>query len=105
MSGYNSDGSFIVECPCCGERLELDRKTCKILRRWPRPEIKEGEDAFQSELKRMEEEKARLESVFDEAGKNLKAREDRLAAAFEQQKKKIIETGDLSRPESPFDLD
>ena len=97
--------TFIIECPCCGERLEIDRHSGKITKRWPKPEISAGEDIMQAALRKMEEEKARLDSYFASAGSNMKDREKELADLFEKEKKKIAESGDISRPENPFDLD
>ena len=60
---------------------------------------------MQAAMKKMAEEKARLDSYFASADSNLKDREKELADLFEKEKKKIAESGDVSRPENPFDLD
>lgn len=101
----NSGSTFMIECPCCGERLEIERSSGKIIKRWPKPEISDEEDFLQSGLKKLEDEKARLSSYFDDAGDILKEREKNLASAFEKEKKNVEESEDFSRPENPFDLD
>ena len=39
-----SDGTFLVECPCCKVRIEVDRRTGKVLKHWEKPKVKEGGD-------------------------------------------------------------
>ncbi|MBO4556535.1 MAG: hypothetical protein J5706_07220 [Elusimicrobiales bacterium] len=102
---HSGGKSFIIECPCCGERLEIDRESGKVIKRWPKPEIAEGSDIFAEGMKKLEEEKARLDSYFDGAGEMLKNKEKELDSLFEKEKKRIEESGDFSRPDSPFDLD
>lgn len=97
--------TFIVECPCCGERLEIERRTGKVVKRWPKPEAGADDDIMQAALKKMEDDKARLDSYFASAGTEMKAREKELEELFEKGKKKIEESGDVSKPDMPFDLD
>ncbi|MBP5286506.1 MAG: hypothetical protein J6Z08_01245 [Elusimicrobiales bacterium] len=97
--------TFIIECPCCGERLEIERRTGRIVKRWPKPDTAADGDIMQAALKKMEDDKARLDSYFATAGTEMETRERKLSELFEKEKKKIEESGDFSKPETPFDLD
>lgn len=100
-----SEGTFLIDCPCCKARIEVDRKTGKVLRHWDKPQVKAGGDPMQEALKKMQEEKVRLDSYFNNAGKSLEDKKKELEQKFEEEKKRIEDSGDKSRPESPFDLD
>ncbi len=100
-----SDGTFIVDCPCCKVRIEVDKKTGKTLRHWEKPEVKEGVDPMQEALKKMQEDKSRLDSYFSNAGKSMQDKKKELEEQFEKEKKRIKDSGDTSRPINPMDLD
>ncbi|MDO8806271.1 MAG: hypothetical protein Q7R35_17785 [Elusimicrobiota bacterium] len=100
-----SDGTFIVDCPCCKIRIEVDKKTGKVLRHWEKPEAKEGVDPMQEAFKKMKDDKSRLDSYFSNAGKSMEDKKKELDEKFEKEKKRIKDSGDTSRPETPWDLD
>lgn len=100
-----ADGTFLVECPCCKARIEVDRKSGKVLRQWEKPVVKEGGDPMQEALKKIKEDKLRLDSYFSNAGKSLEDKKKELDEKFEKERKRIKDSGDTSRPESPWDLD
>lgn len=102
MSGT---GTIIIQCPCCGEQLEIDRKSGKILRRWAKTDAGESRDVFQARLDSIEQDKARLDAAFAEAGRKMREREEELSSVFDEQKEKVRKSGDFSRPLNPFDLD
>lgn len=100
-----SDGTFLVDCPCCKARIEVDRKSGKALRTWDKPVVKEGGDPMQEAFKKMKEDKSRLDNYFTNAGKSLEDKKKELEEKFEKEKKRIKDSGDTSRPENPWDLD
>ncbi|OIO03212.1 MAG: hypothetical protein AUJ51_04400 [Elusimicrobia bacterium CG1_02_56_21] len=100
-----SDGTFIVDCPCCKARIECDRKTGKVQRHWEKPQLKEGADPMQEALKKIKDDKSRLDSYFSNAGKSMEEKKKELDEAFEKEKKRIKDSGDTSRPINPMDLD
>ncbi|MDD2805499.1 MAG: hypothetical protein PHV33_08090 [Elusimicrobiales bacterium] len=100
-----SEGTFLIDCPCCKARIEVDRKTGKVLKHWDKPQVKPGGDLMQEAMKKMQEDKARLDSYFSNAGKSMEEKKKELEEKFQKEKKRIEESGDTSRPDSPFDLD
>lgn len=100
-----SEGTFLVDCPCCKARIEVDRRTGKVLRHWDKPKVKEGGDLMTEALKKIQEDKSRLDSYFNNAGKSLEDKKKELEEKFEKEKKRIEESGDTSRPINPMDLD
>ncbi len=101
-----SEGSFLIDCPCCKARVEVDRKTGKVLRHWEKPQPKQpGGDLMQEAMKKMQSDKSRLDDYFKNAGKSLEEKKKELEEKFEAEKKRIEESGDKSRPENPWDLD
>lgn len=97
--------TIYVECPCCGERIEIDKKSGKIIKHFTKPEVKDGVDPMQAALEKIKQDKNRLNDYFLSAGQTLKDKEKKLAEQFENEKKRIQESGDNSRPVNPMDLD
>lgn len=100
-----SDGTFLIDCPICKGRIEVDRRTGKVLRHWEKPVVKEGGDPMKDAFKKMKDDKSRLDSYFSNAGKSLEDKKKELDEKFEAEKKRIKESGDTSKPENPWDLD
>jgi len=100
-----SEGTFLVDCPCCKVRIEVDRKNGKVLRHWEKPEVKEGADPMQEAIKKMKADKSRLDDYFSNAGKTMEGKKKELLDKFEKEKKRIEDSGDTSRPINPMDLD
>lgn len=100
-----SEGTFLVDCPCCKVQIEVDRKTGKVLRHWDKPVAKAGGDPMQEAMKKMKEDKSRLDSYFTNAGRSMEDKKKELEDKFEKEKKRIKDSGETSRPESPWDLD
>ncbi|HNW43014.1 MAG TPA: hypothetical protein PKI19_00815 [Elusimicrobiales bacterium] len=100
-----AEGTFLVDCPCCKTQLEVDGKTGKVLRHWAKSQLKEGGDPMQEAFKKMKEDKSRLDSYFSNAGKTMEEKKKELENKFEQEKKRIKDSGDTSRPINPMDLD
>ncbi len=100
-----SEGSFLVDCPCCEARIEVDKRTGKVLRHWKKPEIKKGADPLQEAFKKMKDDKSRLNDYFSNAGKSMEDKKKELEEKFKQEKKRIEDSGDTSKPINPMDLD
>lgn len=100
-----SEGTFLIDCPVCKCRIEVDGRTGKVLRHWDKPVVKEGADPMKEAFKKMKEDKSRLDSYFSNAGKSLEDKKKELDQKFEAEKKRIKDSGDTSKPENPWDLD
>lgn len=100
-----TDGTFIVDCPCCKAQIEVDRKSGKVLRHWEKPRLKEGADPMQEAFLKMKADKIRLADYFSNAGKSMEEKKKELLEKFEQEKKRIKDSGDTSKPLNPMDLD
>jgi hypothetical protein len=100
-----SEGTFLIDCPVCKGRIEVDRKTGKVLRHWEKPQVKEGGDPMQEAFKKMKADKSRLDDYFNNAGKSMEEKKKELEEKFKQEKKRIEESGDTSKPINPMDLD
>ncbi|HOI42099.1 MAG TPA: hypothetical protein PK523_04060 [Elusimicrobiales bacterium] len=100
-----SEGSFLIDCPCCKARIEVDRKTGKVLRHWDKPKVKEGADPMAEAMKKIQEDKARLEGYFSGARGEMDKKKKDLLDKFEQEKKRIEESGEDIKPINPMDLD
>ncbi len=99
------EGTFLIDCPICKGRIEVDKKSGLVLRHWEKPETKAGGDPMQDAFKKMKEDKSRLESYFTNAGKSMEDKKKELEEKFEKEKKRIKDSGDTSRPINPMDLD
>jgi uncharacterized protein YecE (DUF72 family) len=100
-----SSETIFVDCPGCGCRMEVERATGKVIKHWAKMEKKEGVDPFAESLKKMKEEKDRLDKYFSQAPSSLQKHKQELLDQFEQEKKKVNEGGPVERPINPLDLD
>ena len=100
-----SEGTFIVDCPCCKARIEVDKTNGKVLRHWEKPAVKDGADPMAEAFKKMKADKSRLDDYFSNAGKSMEEKKKELDEKFEKEKKRIKDSGDTSRPINPMDLD
>ena len=94
--------TIIIECPECGIRLEIDKKTGKIVNKYPKLETKGSEDPFLSLLKKSKENTKKLDEYFSKAPDDLKKRQEELEKKFEENKKKAKD--DPNPPVNPMDL-
>jgi hypothetical protein len=97
--------TIFVDCPCCATRLEIERNTGKVVQTWAKLEKKAGGDIFADTLKKRKEEKEKLGKYFSQAPSSLQQHKKELMDKFEQEKKRVKESGDTSRPINPMDLD
>ncbi|MFH1618557.1 MAG: hypothetical protein ABIG11_01480 [bacterium] len=97
--------TFFVDCPVCKALIEVEKKTGKVVRHWEKSEKKEGADPMADALRKMKENKSRLDKYFSGARDSAEARKKELEEKFEKEKKRIRDEGDTSRPINPMDLD
>lgn len=94
--------TFIIECPECGIHIEIDKKTGKVVAKYPRIE-KSSSDPFSEILKKEKERSKQLDEYFSKAPDDLKRRKEELDKKFEENKKKAKD--DPNPPLNPLDLD
>lgn len=94
--------TFIVECPDCGLRIEVDKKTGKIVNKYPKPQLRSS-DPFLDMLKKTNDKKRELDEYFSKAPEELKKRKEELDKKFEENKNKAKD--DPNPPINPMDLD
>ena len=99
------DETFLIDCPICKARIEVVKKTGKVIRHWEKPEVKEGADQMQEALKKIKDDKVRLDDYFSKAQGDMERKKKELLDKFEKEKKRIKDSGDTSRPINPMDLD
>ena len=97
------DRTFRAKCPCCGAGLEIDTEARRVVRSAAGDEKKA--DPMEAALRKLEEDRKRLDSYFSGAGRSMEEKRRELEEKFAAEKKRIEETGDTSRPVNPMDLD
>ena len=97
--------TYLIDCPICKARIEVEKKTGKVLRHWEKPAVKEGGDQMREALEKIKSDKSRLDDYFSKAQGELEQKKKELSDKFEKEKKRIIDSGDRSRPVNPMDLD
>ncbi len=100
-----AEGTFLIDCPCCKARIEVDAKTGKVIKHWEKPKVKEGGDLMAEAMKKMQADKSRLDDYFNNAGKSMEEKKKELERKFAEEKKRIEDSGDTSKPINPLDLD
>lgn len=86
------------DCPCCGERLEIDTRSGKVRRL----RTDQGLDDL---MKKQKGETRRLDDLFDRATHDTKTEKDRFDDLLDEAKRKATEDDDGPDPRRPFDLD
>jgi len=94
-----------VNCPFCRGMLEVNVENGKVVRRFEPKEIPDGGDLLSEGLKAVRGGEAARERMFQDAREKEKHKLDRIERAFREKKKEVEESGDIGRPESPFDLE
>jgi hypothetical protein len=94
-----------VNCPFCKGMLEVNTENGKVVRRFEPKEIPADSDLLSEGLKAVKGGEATRDQMFREAQEKEKHKLERLERAFKEKKKEVVESGDISRPESPFDLE
>ena len=97
--------SFLIDCPMCKARIEVEKKTGKVLRHWEKPVVKEGGDQIKDALDKIKQDHARLENYFSKAQGDMEKKKKDLLDNFEKEAKRIKDSGDTSKPFNPLDLD
>ncbi len=97
--------TMFIDCPGCGCRIEVERRTGKVLQHWDKLEKKAGVDPFAEALEKRKAEKSRLDKYFSQAPSSLQEHKKELLDQFEQEKKKVNDAGPVERPVNPLDLD
>ena len=100
-----SDETYLIDCPACKARIEVEKKTGRVVRHWEKPEVKEGVDQMREAMKKIKDDKSRLDDYFSKAQGDMERRKKELLDKFEKEKKRIKDSGDTSRPINPMDLD
>lgn len=94
-----------VTCPFCKGMLEVNTENGKVVRRFEPKEVPEGGDRLAEGLKAVREGEAQRERMFLDAREKEQHKLERLERAFREKKKEVEESGDVSRPQSPFDFE
>lgn len=94
-----------VQCPFCNGMLEVNAENGKVVRRFEAKETPEGSDALEEGLKAVRAGESMREQMFREAQEKEKHKLERMERAFRERKREVEESGDVGRPESPFDLE
>jgi len=100
-----NEESFLIDCPMCKARIEVESKTGKVLRHWEKPVVKEGGDQMKDALKKIKQDQSRLEDYFSKAQGDMEKKKKELLDTFEKEAKRIKDSGDTSKPINPLDLD
>ncbi|MEI6633232.1 MAG: hypothetical protein WCP22_05355 [Chlamydiota bacterium] len=94
-----------VNCPFCKGMLEINTENGRVVRSFEPKEIPEDGDLLSEGLKAVKGGEATRDRMFREAQEKEKHKLERLERAFKEKKKEVVESGDISRPESPFDME
>ena len=96
---------FEIKCPCCNTILVIDRIDGKVIEeRKPILEQSTG-DRFKDALIKSKRQKAVVEKKFKESEEAHKNRSESLQNIFNKSLKNVKESGDKSKPLTPFDYD
>lgn len=100
-----SEETFLIDCPACKARVEVEKRTGKVLRHWEKPVVKEGGDQMKDALEKIKQDKSRLDDYFSKAQGDMERKKKDLLDSFDKEAKRIKDSGDKSKPLNPMDLD
>ncbi len=96
---------FEVTCPCCKSILFINRTSGKIMEvREPLPEDTTG-DKITDAFKKAKKQKAILEEKFKGFKEKEEQKKKSLDELFKKTVKKAKDSGEIEKPESPFEFD
>jgi len=99
------DDTLKITCPCCKTILIVDRRKGAILEeRRPILEDSTG-DRFEDAFLKVRRSKEVAEAKFTEAQRKERERKAKIESLFNEELKRIKESGDTSRPKRDIDLD
>ncbi|MEA3306503.1 MAG: hypothetical protein U9Q34_01805 [Elusimicrobiota bacterium] len=100
-----SEETFLIDCPICEAKIEVERRTGKVIKHWEKPKLKKGEDPFKKALEDIKKNENNLDDYFSGAKGSMDDKKKELLDKFEKEKKRIKNSGDTSKPINPMDLD
>lgn len=96
---------FEIICPCCNTILIIDRLEEKVIEE-RRPIIEQTTgDRFKDAVIKSKQQKVEVEKKFKESAEAQKNKRQSLQDIFKKSLKKVKESGDTSKPKTPFDFD
>jgi hypothetical protein len=97
--------TIYVTCSFCTGLMEVDSETGDILQKWSPQEKAEGGDRMESALKKLEDQKKKRVSLFEEKKGELEGQKKKLEDAFKKEVDRVKKEGVKDAPLRPFDLD
>ena len=81
--------TYLIDCPICKARIEVEKKTGKVLRHWEKPAVKEGGGQMREALEKIKSDKSRLDDYFSKAQGELEQKKKELSEKFEKEKEEF----------------
>jgi hypothetical protein len=97
--------TIYVNCSFCHGLMEVDVETGEVVQKWSPQERASGEDKMEAALKKLEQDKKRRVSLFDEKKGELDDQKKKIEDAFRKEVDRVKKEGVKDAPPRPFDLD
>lgn len=94
-----------VTCPHCKALIEAEAQNGKVVRHFEPSENNETQDRLLSAMEQIKNEDETREIRFEQSKQEEAKKKDKLRDLFEQEKKRLLQQGDITPEERPFDLD
>lgn len=99
-----SDITVVVECPCCGASLKIDKQLGKIVHHEAKVSSRSKTLDLDQAGALLREQAARREAIFAQSSEAVKTKSQLLERKFEEGLKKTKDQP-ITRPARDFDLD
>jgi hypothetical protein len=99
--------TMYASCPFCDGMMEIDAETGDVINKWSASEKHQNAgDRMQAALKKLEDDKKRRATLFDQTKGEIEGQKKKLESAFEKEVKRLKKEGLGDKPPvRPFDLD
>ena len=95
--------NLIIECPCCGARLTIDKKLSKVIH-YDTPPPKRSELDLEQATSFLKEQADRREAIFQQSADDLKIQSQLLDRKFQEALEKSKDQP-VTKPTRDIDLD
>lgn len=96
--------TIYVNCSFCAGMMEVDVESGEVVKKWS-PKERAEENTMEGALKKLEEDKKRRVSLFEERKDQLEGQKKKIEDAFKKEVERIKKEGIKDAPPRPFDLD
>ncbi len=96
--------TIYVNCSFCTGLMEVDAETGEVVKKWS-PKQRAEDSTMEGALKKLEEDKKRRATLFENRKEELEGQKRKIEDAFKKEVDRVKREGIKDAPPNPFDRD